>query len=183
MAVSCLAAIQTDNRSTQVMSTSQQKKVEARALGGSAFSGSPATDTMSVFGPLGEYMIDAWQRFILSLDTLRERGNTYFEHGARVAPNVLSFQVELVRDGRTLERPVNYVLARVVAPSGVMLDAAKPPIIVFDPRAGHGPGIGGMKKQSEIGEGLATGHACYFVGFLPKPVPGQTIENRFGGGA
>ena len=27
--------------------------------------------------------------------------------------------------------------------------------IVFDPRAGHGPGIGGMKKDSEIGIALA----------------------------
>ena len=157
------------------MSASNPNK--AKASIGAPFPFTSVTDTPAVMGPFGEYVIDAWQRFILSLDTLRERGNTYFEHGARVAPNVLSFQVELVRDGRTLERPVNYVLARVVAPSGVMLDPAKPPIIVFDPRAGHGPGIGGMKKQSEIGEGLATGHACYFVGFLPKPVPGQTIED------
>jgi hypothetical protein len=34
-----------------------------------------------------------------------------------------------------------------------------------------------MKPQSEIGEGLAAGHACYFVGFLPRPVQGQTIED------
>ena len=47
----------------------------------------------------------------------------------------------------------------------------------MDPRAGHGPGIGGMKHDSEIGVALAAGHACYFVGFLPKPMPGQTIED------
>ena len=40
-----------------------------------------------------------------------------------------------------------------------------------------GPGIGGMKHDSEIGVALAAGHPCYFVGFLPDPMPGQTIED------
>jgi len=53
----------------------------------------------------------------------------------------------------------------------------KRPFIVFDPRAGHGPGIGGMKHDSEIGVALAGGHPCYFVGFLPEPVPGQTVAD------
>ncbi len=51
------------------------------------------------------------------------------------------------------------------------------PFVVVDPRAGHGPGIGGMKQDSEIGVALAAGHPCYFIGFLPHPVPGQTIED------
>jgi hypothetical protein len=46
-----------------------------------------------------------------------------------------------------------------------------------DPRAGHGPGIGGFKADSEIGVALNAGHPCYFIGFLPEPVPGQTIED------
>jgi pimeloyl-ACP methyl ester carboxylesterase len=46
-----------------------------------------------------------------------------------------------------------------------------------DPRAGHGPGIGGFKADSEIGVVLNAGHPCYFVGFLPEPMPGQTIED------
>jgi hypothetical protein len=116
------------------MSASESNKNEAPA--GALFPVAAVTDNGAALGSLGEYITDAWQRFILSLDTLRERGNTCFEHAAKIAPNVLSFQVELVRDGRTLERPVNYVLVRVVAPSGVVLDPAKPPIIVFDPRAG-----------------------------------------------
>src|SRR5208337_2380918 len=56
-------------------------------------------------------------------------------------------------------------------------DPAKRPFIVVDPRAGHGPGIGGMKSDSEIGVALAAGHPCYFVGFLPTPVAGQTVED------
>src|SRR5487761_268756 len=129
------------------------------------------------FGPLQEYWVDAWQRSILLLDTLRQRGNNYVEHNARTAPHVLSFGVELVLDGRALARPVNYVLVRIVPPAGTPVDASRRPFIVFDPRAGHGPGIGGMKHDSEIGVALRAGHPCYFVGFLPDPMPGQTIED------
>ena len=76
-----------------------------------------------------------------------------------------------------MPRPVNYGLVRIVPPAGVSIDPRKRPFIVFDPRAGHGPGIGGMKHDSEIGVALAAGHPCYFVGFLPEPMPGQTIED------
>ena len=57
-------------------------------------------------------------------------------------------------------------------------DPRKRPFIVVDPRAGHGPGIGGMKQDSEIGVALAAGHPCYFVGFLPEPVPGPDDRGR-----
>jgi hypothetical protein len=124
-----------------------------------------------------DYWVDAWQRSILLLDVLRQRGNNCLEHNARTAPNVLSFEVELVLDGRSLPRRVNYGLVRIVPPKGTAIDQSKRPFIVFDPRAGHGPGIGGMKHDSEIGVALGAGHPCYFVGFLPDPVPGQTIED------
>ena len=80
-------------------------------------------------------------------------------------------------DARSLPRPVNYVLVGITPPPGVVIDAKKRPFVVVDPRAGHGPGIGGFKADSEIGVAMAAGHACYFVGFLPEPVPGQTIED------
>src|SRR3984893_11064976 len=124
-----------------------------------------------------DYWVDAWQRSILLLDVLRQRGNNSREHNARTAPNVLSFDAELVLDGRSLPRPVNYGLVRIIPLQGTSVDPNKRPFIVFDPRAGHGPGIGGMKHDSEIGVALAAGHPCYFVGFLPDPVPGQTIED------
>ena len=57
------------------------------------------------------------------------------------------------------------------------MDQRKRPFVVVDPRAGHGPGIGGFKADSEIGVAMRAGHPCYFVGFLPEPVPGQTIED------
>src|SRR5207247_241018 len=61
--------------------------------------------------------------------------------------------------------------------SGTPRDPRKGPFVVFDPRAGHGPGIGGSKVDSEIGVALRAGHPFYFVGFRAEPVPGQTLED------
>jgi pimeloyl-ACP methyl ester carboxylesterase len=80
-------------------------------------------------------------------------------------------------DGRVLARPVNYGLVRVLPPDGVEIDPRKRPFVIVDPRAGHGPGIGGFKADSEIGVAFKAGHACYFIGFLPDPLPGQTIDD------
>ncbi|HTJ92134.1 MAG TPA: DUF3141 domain-containing protein [Pararobbsia sp.] len=131
-----------------------------------------------------DYGIDAWQRAVLYADVMRERANQYRTHLTERAPNVLDFEYELIVDGRTLPRPVNYGLVRIVAPADVSPDRTpgddpgrRRPFVVFDPRAGHGPGIGGFKRDSEIGAALKAGHPCYFVGFLPDPVPGQTVED------
>ena len=132
---------------------------------------------VSALFPAFDYMIDAAQRTILFWDVMRQRGNAYREHLAETAPHVLDYQVELVVDGRKLDRPVNYVLVRIVPPKGIEVDPKSRPFVVIDPRAGHGPGIGGFKADSEIGVALKAGHPCYFVGFLPDPMPGQTIED------
>ncbi len=132
------------------------------------------------FGPIApavEYAVDAAQRSVLYWDAMRQRGNQYRAHLATTVPHVLEFAFELVMDGRTLERPVNYGLVRIIPPKGVVIDPTRRPFVVVDPRAGHGPGIGGFKADSEIGVALKAGHPCYFIGFLPEPVPGQTIED------
>lgn len=123
-----------------------------------------------------EYMVDAGQRSMLFLDVMRRRGDQYREHVAQTAPHVLQYAAELVVDGRELNDPVNYALVRIVPPKGIEIDLERRPFIVVDPRAGHGPGIGGFKADSEIGVAMKAGHPCYFIGFLPEPMPGQTIE-------
>ena len=125
---------------------------------------------------LVEYLIDAGQRTLLYWDVMRQRGNQYGEHMAQTAPNVLQFDHELILDGRTLPRPVNYGIVKIRPPEGTVIDDRKRPFVVIDPRAGHGPGIGGFKAESEIGEAMKAGHPCYFIGFTPLPEPGQTIE-------
>ena len=130
-----------------------------------------------MFTPVMNYMIDAAQRGVLFCDVMRQRGNQYRERLAETVPHVLDYEVELVVDGRTLDRPVNYALARVTPPAGIEFDPKRRPFVVVDPRAGHGPGIGGFKADSEIGVAFKAGHPCYFIGFLPEPMPGQTIED------
>jgi pimeloyl-ACP methyl ester carboxylesterase len=123
-----------------------------------------------------EYMVDGGQRSVLFLDVMRRRGDQYREHVAQTAPHVLQYAAELIIDGRKLDEPVNYALVRIIPPKDVEIDPNRRPFIVVDPRAGHGPGIGGFKADSEIGVAMKAGHPCYFIGFLPEPMPGQTIE-------
>ncbi len=123
------------------------------------------------------YWVDAWQRTILFWDVLRQRSDQYSAQKAKPVPHVLSFDAEGVLDGRTFERPVNYLLVRIKPPEGVVIDLKKRPFVVVDPRAGHGPGIGGFKADSELGVAMRAGHPSYFVGFTPDPMPGQTIED------
>jgi pimeloyl-ACP methyl ester carboxylesterase len=130
----------------------------------------------SAYKDMLEYLIDAGQRSVLYWDVMRQRGNQYLEHMAQTAPHVLQFDHELILDGRTLPRPVNYGVVKIRPPEGTVIDDRKRPFVVIDPRAGHGPGIGGFKAESEIGEAMRAGHACYFIGFTPVPESGQTIE-------
>ncbi len=125
---------------------------------------------------LTEYLVDAGQRAILFGDVMRQRGNQFLEHQNKPAPHVLEYDFELIIDGRTLPEPVNYGLVKIIPPPGFEIDPINRPFVIIDPRAGHGPGIGGFKAESEIGVALNAGHPCYFVGFLPMPEPGQTIE-------
>ena len=124
-----------------------------------------------------EYWVDNMQRTVLFWDVLRRRSQIYYEQRAKAVPNVLSFDAELVLDARTFERPANYILVRIKPPAGVRVDAKRRPFVVVDPRAGHGPGIGGFKADSELGVAMRAGHPAYFVGFTPEPMPGQTIED------
>src|SRR5580700_6697759 len=63
-----------------------------------------------------DYWVDTWQRSVLFWDVLRERGNQYLEHAREGAAPVLAFDYRIVVDGRELEEPVNYALARIVPP-------------------------------------------------------------------
>jgi hypothetical protein len=124
-----------------------------------------------------DYWVDSWQRTILFWDVLRQRSNKYYQHKAMSVPHVLHFEAEVVLDGRTFERPTNHGLARIKPPEGIVIDPKRRPFVIVDPRAGHGPGIGGFKANSEIGVALQAGHPCYFIGFTPDPMSGQTIED------
>ncbi len=123
--------------------------------------------------PLPAYLIDAFQRGVLFLDLLRQRADEQIEITSRPMATVLRFDHEILMSGHSLPRPMNYALSRIVPPPGVTIDPRKRPVVVVDPRAGEGPGIGGFKADSEIGDALNAGHPVYFIGFSAVPEPGQ----------
>ena len=122
-----------------------------------------------------DYMIDLAQRSILFWDTLRQRGDNFLEHEKAGKPPVLHFEYEIVLDAREFAQPTNYALVKIKPPSGVTIDSKRRPYVIIDPRAGHGPGIGGFKDDSQVGVALREGHPVYFVIFFPEPEPGQTL--------
>ncbi|MGB3211031.1 MAG: DUF3141 domain-containing protein [Desulforhopalus sp.] len=164
---------------------------------------SQVTDTdfgLFSFFNIQEYLVDRYQRTILFWDVLRKRGNNYLSHLEAGQPPILIFDYEMVMDGRESDKPVNYALVRILdrrkserrqAPRegsdrrqttrhGNALDEdgfPARPIVIIDPRAGHGPGIGGSKLDSQIGIALEYGHPVYFVLFYPDPEPEQTIAD------
>ena len=128
-----------------------------------------------------DYQRDVIERTILFFDVMRRRANAMLEHERAGLPPLLAFKHELILDARTFGRPVNYALLRITNVGDKCwedcVDPEKPPVVVLDPRAGHGPGIGGFKRESEVGIALHTGHPVYFVVFYPEPCPGQTLTD------
>jgi poly(3-hydroxyalkanoate) synthetase len=160
----------------------------------------PTTEALAppLFSNAWEYVDDAWQRSILFMDVLRKRGDIYHEHMAEGNPPVLTFDYKIVMDGRTFETPVNFALVKIIdrrkqrgfkkgddeERRAVQVEeitrttkSIRRPIVIIDPRAGHGPGIGGSKRDSEIGVALVLGHPVYFILFFPNPEPGQTLTD------
>ncbi len=136
-----------------------------------------AANNHGIFKDASEYANDAAQRLVLTLDILRERGNNDIEHEAAGTPPVLVYKSEVTVDGRTLPRPVNYVLLKILPPEGIEVFDWKRPYMIIDPRAGHGAGVGGFKLDSQVGVALHDGHPVYFVVFRPHPEPDQTLAD------
>lgn len=132
--------------------------------------------------PLGlfaAYWGDMLWRTVASGEALRQRANNMTEHEAAGMPPLLHFESEQVADGHDLQPASNYRLLRVTRCGTDALEKhvrkGAAPVLVVDPRAGHGPGIGGFKRDSEVGMALLEGHPVYFVVFDPEPVEGQTM--------
>ena len=154
-----------------------KERVEKAVQGHVPSATTPIFNPWSIWSDWAQYTTDAAQRSVLFLDTLRQRGNNYLEHEAAGRPPLLHFECEMVMDARGFEQPVNYALVRIVPPEGVVVDETRRPYVIIDPRAGHGPGIGGFKDDSQVGVALRAGHPVYFVIFFPDPEPGQTLPD------
>jgi hypothetical protein len=81
---------------------------------------------------LPEYLVDAFQRTVLFFELLRKRGNEEEEITSRPLATVLRFEHEILVSGRSLPRPINYSLSRIVPPPGVTIDPHKRPVVASD---------------------------------------------------
>jgi hypothetical protein len=139
---------------------------------------SPPAASLPLFDIMA-YQRDVLERSILFVDTLRQRADAMLEHERAGLPPLLNFKYETLLDARQLDRPANYALLRITEVGEKCwddcVDPAKAPVIILDPRAGHGPGIGGFKRDSEVGIALHVGHPVYFVVFFSEPCPHQTL--------
>lgn len=124
-----------------------------------------------------DYLKDAGERSVLTADALRQWSDMNIAHQEAGAPPVLIYDYEVLIEGKDLPRPSNYMLLKITPPDGQKTNPIKRPYIIIDPRAGHGPGIGGFKLESQVGVALADGHPVYFVAFHQDPEPGQTLAD------
>ena len=122
------------------------------------------------------YLTDLNQRTLLFWDVLRQRGDNLLAYEQAGFPIQLKFRYETVLDGKTLPNPVNYSLLHILPEAGQSTDETLPPVVIIDPRGGHGAGISGFKEESTVGESLRVGHPTYFIGFSHAPESGQTLE-------
>ena len=150
-------------------------------FGGGDDADNGSKDLLQNWAAFGDYMIDASQRSILFWDALRQRANNMLEHERNGLPPLLKFEFEEIADASTYDPPANYKLLKILEADDFCLkdclDPEKPPLMIIDPRAGHGPGIGGFKRESEVGVALHEGYPVYFVVFTPSPEPGQTLAD------
>lgn len=161
-------------------SAPDEDQVSATAYKNSEVSHHPdQMDFMMMVRQTWNYQRDLFERSILFWDTLRQRADNMIAHERAGKPPLLDFDYEVLLDARRFEHPANYALLHISRIGEACfedcIDPAKPPVIVVDPRAGHGPGIGSFKRDSEVGMAMHEGHTVYFVSFFPEPCPGQTL--------
>ena len=130
-----------------------------------------------------DYLIDAVQRSVLSFDLPRQRRNEKIKIISRPIAALLSFDCDAVIDGSSLPRPTNHTLPRIVDLPGVVTELQKRAVVVLGARAGRGPGFGGFKADSEIGDALNAGHPVYFTYLGAIPAPGQQFLDAVEGQA
>jgi hypothetical protein len=125
------------------------------------------------------YVVDVSQRGALFAHALVERGDRLLDDERAGLPLRLKFPYEVILDARDFDEPVGYSLLRILPDGDDCFERCEGcnsrPVIVFDPRAGHSPGIGGFKRDSEVGMAMHRGHPVYFVAHHMQPCPEQTL--------
>ena len=121
------------------------------------------------------YAVDAAQRSILLLDTLRQRGNNFLEHERQGLPPVLRFEYEMVMDGPLARAPGQLRAAAHRSADGRHGRRAQASLrhhrSARRPRPGHRRlqgRLAGRRRAARRPSGLLRR-------LLPEPEPGQTL--------
>ena len=69
-----------------------------------------------LYNAFESYWKDAAQRVVLTMDTLRQRGDNFIEHEEAGCPPVLIYDYDLVLDGADLPHPCCYMLLKIRPP-------------------------------------------------------------------
>lgn len=83
-----------------------------------AFSMKQPLEYLSSCHPFFEYVIDRSQRGAIIGNLLRRQSSLFFKDLENDQPPVISFKYEIIMDGRTFDKPVNYALTRIVERRG-----------------------------------------------------------------
>ena len=97
----------------------------------------------------------AYDIMMLYADILRRRGNTFVEHTAQGCPPVLVYDFDVIIDGMTLDRPVNYSLVAIHPPKGVKVRQDGRPYIIMEYLEGQQL-LDAAQEDPELAVGLAT---------------------------
>jgi hypothetical protein len=73
----------------------------------------PAGSPFNWLTDAAEYAGDFFQRSVLFTDIMRRRGNQYLDHLRHGQPPVLAFSYDILLDGREMDPPTNFYLARI----------------------------------------------------------------------
>ncbi len=168
--------------STRTIRGATQKAMSAAAA--TALASSATDDLETPHNPpaaLIAYMVDVLQRSALFAQVLVERGDRLLKDERAGLPLRLNFPYEEILDAREFNEPAGYSLLRILPDGDNCFELCKGrysrPVIVIDPRAGHGPGIGGFKRDSEVGMAMHQGHPVYFVAHHMQPCQDQTLAH------
>ena len=105
----------------EVTGEPMSKKASVVVPFGSKLPASPnpvAADPGTIMTTWPEYLVDAFQRSVLFLDLLRQRGNEEIEITSRPMATVLRFDHQVLMSGLSFPRPINFALSRIVPPDG-----------------------------------------------------------------
>lgn len=83
------------------------KRVEAAHKQHAAAVTAKAPQPLDLLTSWYRYSVDIAQRSVLFWDTLRQRGNNFIDHTKEGLPPVLTFEYDMIADGRTFEQPVS----------------------------------------------------------------------------